>query len=444
MVAKDIQPGLKNSDNKYRQKNLDIPLIRVHLQEILTSPAFRVSRRSIEFLTHIVEKTLAGRTEELKERSLGVELFGRSASYDTGADAIVRVTASDVRRRLHQYYSDHGSISGWRVDLPSGSYIPEFSLQADIGNVVPAETVSVIPARNHAYNNKPHASIYILAVLLFIAMGVCGWLWHQNSTVTQRSVASSLPWSGLLSPQKDLRIILCDPDISLTQELLNFQLSLSDYANQQYIPPTLEADPMAKSVMLAHRGTNVAAVDARIAMNISSLATPWARSVKTHTARSLNILDFKTEDNFIILGSPRSNPWMNLFREEMDFRFEFDQESKREIVRNHRPAAGESPSYFPTAKGWGTGDAYALISFLPNPSNSGNLLFLAGSNAEATEAAGKLVMDHSLLRKTVVSTQQFQQQSSDYFEILLRVMTMAGSPDKFEVVACHIHPFPKY
>src|SRR4051812_23503484 len=84
-------------------------IFRQHLAEIVRSPAFRGSRRSQEFLQHIVEKALAGQFEDLKERAVGVELFGRPAAYDTGGDAIVRVTASDVRRRLLQFYSEVGS-----------------------------------------------------------------------------------------------------------------------------------------------------------------------------------------------------------------------------------------------------------------------------------------------------------------------------------------------
>src|SRR5215469_8842451 len=85
---------------------VDSAVVRRVLQAIVASPAFKGSRRSQQFLSHIVEKTLSGHTDELKERSLGVELFGRSTSYDTGEDAIVRVTASDVRKRLHHFYAE--------------------------------------------------------------------------------------------------------------------------------------------------------------------------------------------------------------------------------------------------------------------------------------------------------------------------------------------------
>jgi hypothetical protein len=103
----------------------DVSELRRHLQVIVQEKAFKGSNRSAQFLTHVVEQALAGHFESLKERVIGIELFGRSPSYDTSEDAIVRVTASDVRKRLLQFYGESGGSSKFRVSLPSGSYIPE-------------------------------------------------------------------------------------------------------------------------------------------------------------------------------------------------------------------------------------------------------------------------------------------------------------------------------
>src|ERR1700722_6560674 len=99
--------------------------LMAHLHSITESPAFKGSRRSQEFLTFIVARALDGHFDDLKERVLGVELFGRSPTYDTGDDAIVRVTACDVRKRLNQFYVEFGQQSDFRIDIPPGSYIPE-------------------------------------------------------------------------------------------------------------------------------------------------------------------------------------------------------------------------------------------------------------------------------------------------------------------------------
>src|ERR1700682_6453011 len=106
--------------------------IREHVSEIAASPAFKGSRRSQEFLRHIIEKALNGQFEDLKERTLGVELFGRPPAYDTAEDAVVRVTACDVRKRLTHFYGESGSSFEVRIELPSGSYIPEFRRTASV------------------------------------------------------------------------------------------------------------------------------------------------------------------------------------------------------------------------------------------------------------------------------------------------------------------------
>src|ERR1700730_19117629 len=107
----------------------EIAFVRQHLQEVLSGAAFRGSQRSAQFLKHIVEQSIAGNLESLKERSIGIELFGRAPSYDTGEDAIVRVTASAVRKRLLQYYGQSNGETEIRMLLPSGSYVPEFRRQ---------------------------------------------------------------------------------------------------------------------------------------------------------------------------------------------------------------------------------------------------------------------------------------------------------------------------
>src|ERR1700716_4103412 len=110
---------------KITQTEQDIASLHQHLKDVIEGAAFKGSHRSGQFLRYIVEQAIAGHFESLKERLIGVELFGRSPSYDTGDDAIVRVTASDVRRRLLQHYGKYGTASEFRISLPLGSYIPE-------------------------------------------------------------------------------------------------------------------------------------------------------------------------------------------------------------------------------------------------------------------------------------------------------------------------------
>lgn len=100
--------------------------IREELAYLLSTSHFTGSKRYPAFLKWIVERTLAGQTSDLKERTIGVELFGKSPDYDTSNDTIVRFTAGEVRKRLFLAYHQSKRSPLIQIGLPTGSYVPEF------------------------------------------------------------------------------------------------------------------------------------------------------------------------------------------------------------------------------------------------------------------------------------------------------------------------------
>ena len=92
---------------------------------MLRSREFSASERSCTFLRYLVERALDGSGHQLKERTIGVDVFGRDATYDTGKDAIVRVSANGVRKRLLAHYAKAGpgARAGERADLPAGGQL---------------------------------------------------------------------------------------------------------------------------------------------------------------------------------------------------------------------------------------------------------------------------------------------------------------------------------
>jgi len=100
--------------------------IRAQMERLLHSTHFRNSKRYPTLLRYMVEETLEGRGSHLKERTLGVEVFGRPADYDTASDPVVRVTVAEIRKRIAQYYHESSHSSELRIELNIGSYIPEF------------------------------------------------------------------------------------------------------------------------------------------------------------------------------------------------------------------------------------------------------------------------------------------------------------------------------
>ncbi len=98
------------------------------MERVLSSPLFRKSKRFPNLLRFVVERSLHGHSEPLKERTLGIEVFGRAPDYDTNLDPVVRTTAVEIRKRIAQYYHEEGHQNEIRIDFPAGSYLPEFRM----------------------------------------------------------------------------------------------------------------------------------------------------------------------------------------------------------------------------------------------------------------------------------------------------------------------------
>lgn len=433
-------------------------VVKSHLRAIIESPAFKGSRRSQEFLRFVVEHALEGRFDDLKERVLGVELFGRAPSYDTGDDAIVRVTACDVRKRIHHFYAELGQTPQLRIELPPGSYIPEIQLIAQPDRPTkPSDTVEIqkLPAPAAPDAEVPSSGVSKarwngrhmrrglqtgLACSILLVLAATFWFWRIRPALGAAPPVRVLPWSAMIQANRPIHLIFCDPEIVNVQRLLNYSVTLSDYANQRYWPSEMAPEARRVFQSISFRGASVAAVDTSIAFRIDGLlhpATKQAIQMQMHTARSVRLSDFKTEDSFVLFGSPRSNPWVHLFEDQLDFTFEFDPVRKAEYVRNRHPQKGESEAYIPTAEGWETGHAFAIVALVANPEQGGKVLLLAGSNAEATEAAGKLATDGDAISRILGGAGIDSRGAMRRFEILLRVSTMAGSPNTYELVACH-------
>src|SRR3954451_9793229 len=101
--------------------------VRVQLERILASAAFADAGRASSFLRFVVDRTLQGRSIEIKESVIAVEVLGRNASFDSKSDPIVRVEAGRLRDRLDSYYQSEGDADRVLISMPKGGYTPEFS-----------------------------------------------------------------------------------------------------------------------------------------------------------------------------------------------------------------------------------------------------------------------------------------------------------------------------
>ena len=114
----------------------DREAVRASLQQVLNSPQFSNSKRYPALLRYLVERTLEGHSDQLKERTIGVEVFGRPPDYDTNTDTAVRYSAGEVRKRLALYYHAHESAP-IQIVLSTRSYVPEFQrLESTNGEIM--------------------------------------------------------------------------------------------------------------------------------------------------------------------------------------------------------------------------------------------------------------------------------------------------------------------
>jgi hypothetical protein len=455
---------------KIPETDKDIELLQIHLREVIAGPAFKASQRSGQFLKYIVDQAIAGHFESLKERIIGVELFGRSPTYDTGEDAIVRVTASDVRKRLLQHYGKDGAASEFRISLPLGAYVPEIARrsrssangsahfsghEAELDHVadmphpdLPAVPVHA-PAHDPAHDIGVEAPspevragiprLLLIAALVALALiGAAIFAWNRYSVV-EVVPRSSLLWSAFFRSPHSTQIITSDPNMAEIDGYTGVQLSVSDYANHNYIPDpgklTPEVNNLCRNIL---RGDKAAAVDIPIAVYIGQMALASSRNVTVHAARSIQIQDLASEDNFVFLGSPRSNPWSALFGDQLDFRFVFDPKTKTEYIRNEHPRAQEASSYAPTAPGWQTGRTFGTVALVKNPDQVGQVLLIAGATGEGTAAAGRFITDVPRLNATLKKCGVKNSGEVQHWQLLLQLNAMAGAPSNVDVIACHL------
>jgi TolB-like protein len=191
-------------------------LVRKHLEEMMTSHVFAVSKRAQDLLRLIVEHALAGENESLRERMIGVEMFNRPIDYDTANDSVVRVKATELRKRLTQYYLESPARSAVRIEVPPGSYVPRFVFDppAPHAQAEPEALRALSPETESRETDRPVPLATVNPeyvppserkgrMLLAIAAGLCliglsayfGWRsWSNRSSILSIAV---LPFENL-------------------------------------------------------------------------------------------------------------------------------------------------------------------------------------------------------------------------------------------------------
>lgn len=126
-----------------------------HLERVLSSPGLRGAERMSHFLRYVVEQTLEGKGDRLKEYSIAVDVFGRDASFDPRVDSLVRVEAYRLRAKLRNYYENEGAGELIRISLPSGHYAVDFLTATDLPTGQPTDShTGLRSTRDHARRSR--------------------------------------------------------------------------------------------------------------------------------------------------------------------------------------------------------------------------------------------------------------------------------------------------
>lgn len=169
--------------------------IRAELDRILASKGFVSAGRVSRLLRHVVDKTLAGESDQLKEYSVGVEVFERDGAYDPRLDSIVRVEAGRLRSKLDEYYNGDGAVSDIRIALPRGGYSATFERRLSHA-AAPAPMNDTAPASRSGRISTTRPGAVLLLAILTIAIGaMVFWLAARNRApdVDLRPTAAVLP-----------------------------------------------------------------------------------------------------------------------------------------------------------------------------------------------------------------------------------------------------------
>lgn len=406
---------------------------RALLQRVLWSRQFEKSNRIRDFLVYVCDRTFEDPEVEIHEQEIGNRVFGRDVSYDTGDDNIVRVTASQARKKLSQYFGAEGASEPFVLEIPKGQYTPLFRER----EAAPVEIASAL--ERSPTPAKSGRAVVVLAICSIVLALIAGWLAMRlrservaARTELEANPALSALWSLLLPAGGRTDIVTADSSLSLFQELLDHQLTLADY-----LKPDLwtQAAGLSKNPELQafaqraaqRRFTSLASVTT--GYRIAQLAGRDQSRIAILSARDFNIRQMKS-DNVVLLGSTRANPWVELIEDRLNFHFAFDQKSRFAYFENKQPRAGEPKAYTT-----GPGISYCQIAFLPNLGKTGNVLAISGTETEGTEGGGEFITTERSLVQLQSLVAPDRAGRFPYFEVLLKSTRVGGATPGFSIVA---------
>jgi hypothetical protein len=392
-------PGSTNGLNEVDQAE-----IRGALHRVLQSQGFRASRRSQDFLRYVVERTLDGHAESLKERTIGSDVFGRSATYDPSDDATVRVKAGEVRKRLGLYYATEGQHEEVRIELPAGTYVPEFNRKEPPVVATESKPADVTLATPHA-PPRTRRVLLLLPVLLVVAVAAGVWIkLRVPETVVDQFWAPVLRGSApLLLSTAYVPVYGVDPKMA-PERPTRFE----DFVllNDQFVG-----------------GGDLMAV-ARISAMLNRTHHPY----RVKIGSDVSFQDLRTGPTALIGYS--YTRWRDISKE---LRFFIDAERRpRMVTDNGKPTQWALPD-LPADRH--TNEDYAIVTRVFHPDTQAMLLEVAGITQYGTESAADLITTPEYLAEALHNAPKGWQNKN--LQLVLHVKVISGTPASPKVVATY-------
>jgi hypothetical protein len=293
------------------------------------------------------------------------------------------------------------------------------------------------------FSPERHKPLWPYTAALLLLAAACGWLMLDNSRLrraaggTKTQPNLSLLWSRMLPAGQPAELVVADSCLSIFQDLVRQPIGLQDYLSHNYLVMLSRAEfnpefRRALDMIMSRRYTSMADVD--ILTRLFALNGAAAGKMKVHFAR-----DFPAESmrsaNLILVGSKRSNPWVGLYENQLNFRFERDDAADVSSVVNMDPRPGEKSRYIIAGGSPSPMEAFGVVAFLPNANRSGNVLIIQGTGMQGTDAAGELVTNEDSFAQVVKLVRPGGRGDLPYFEVLLKNRIVGGTVQGFEVIA---------
>ena len=402
------------------------------LHRIGASAAFQKSNRLRELLLYVGERRLHDPQCSIPEQEIGMAVFGRPAGYDTSQDNLVRVQASQLRKKLQQYFVGEGKDESLVVELPRGCYAPVFHHRESLPAGFPSPA-----GRRSAWTwvGWGLAGVLALALVLLLAQNL-GLRKRAQMGAGMRPSVDWL-WRQMFGNGQPINLILADGNLVEFENQIRSQVSLSDYENSAFakLAAARIADPALQTLALnfvGRRYTSVADVKAALAIGLvcASNGLPL-EIVFSRYASTVQV----TSHNVIVLGSLRANPWVGLFENRLNFRTVFEESPRAAYFVNQSPRPGEQPVY----RGQWAALGFCRVAWLPNPKGTGEALLISGTDVQVTEAGSEFITSERWVRALRSSLGLKWNEPAPHFEALLQGQLINATVPEFQAVVVRRH-----